>query len=102
MAIKQLFNIILVKALLMSCSSNKALPLDNSPTNTYKLNTIAFYNLENLFDTINDPLKNDEASPIMEIDPKMRGEVYWKKNKNIAKVISEIGQETAKNAPAVV
>ena len=33
----------------------------------YKIHTVAFYNLENLFDTINDPLKNDEASPIMEL-----------------------------------
>ena len=27
---------------------------------TYLVNTIAFYNLENLFDTINDPNINDE------------------------------------------
>ena len=32
----------------------------------YKIHTIAFYNVENLFDTINDVNKNDEASPIME------------------------------------
>ena len=34
----------------------------------YKIHTIAFYNVENLFDTINDVNKNDEASPIMEIE----------------------------------
>ena len=28
--------------------------------NNYMVNTIAFYNLENLFDTINDPTINDE------------------------------------------
>jgi hypothetical protein len=33
----------------------------------FKIHTVAFYNLENLFDTINDVNKNDEASPIMEI-----------------------------------
>ena len=33
----------------------------------FKIHTLAFYNLENLFDTINDVNKNDEASPIMEI-----------------------------------
>ena len=33
----------------------------------FKIHTIAFYNVENLFDTINDVNKNDEASPIMEI-----------------------------------
>ena len=31
----------------------------------YAIRTVAFYNLENLFDTINDVNKNDEASPIM-------------------------------------
>ena len=34
---------------------------------TYRVNTIAFYNLENLFDPENDPDKYDEASPIMEM-----------------------------------
>lgn len=34
---------------------------------SYKIRTVAFYNLENLFDTINDVNKNDEASPIMEM-----------------------------------
>ena len=33
-----------------------------------KFHTVAFYNVENLFDTINDVNKNDEASPIMEIE----------------------------------
>lgn len=69
---------------------------------SYKINTVAFYNLENLFDTINDPNKNDEASPIMEIKPALRGEVYKKKIANMAKVISEIGVKRAKNAPAVI
>lgn len=69
---------------------------------TYKVNTVAFYNLENLFDTINDPTKLDERSPIMELDKEMRGEVYWKKNHNMAKVISEIGVKEAKNLPALV
>ena len=33
----------------------------------FKVHTLAFYNLENLFDTINDTSKRDEASPIMEM-----------------------------------
>ena len=44
----------------------------------YKIHTIAFYNVENLFDTINDVNKNDEASPIMEIEDG-RSEIYNKK-----------------------
>ena len=41
----------------------------------FKIHTLAFYNLENLFDTINDVNKNDEASPIMEIKYN-RGKIY--------------------------
>ena len=47
----------------------------------FKIHTVAFYNLENLFDTINDPLKYDEASPIMEMKAN-RSEVYKKKIKS--------------------
>jgi len=67
----------------------------------FKVQTIAFYNLENLFDTENDPNKFDEASPIMEMKAN-REEVYLKKVENMAKVISEIGYEVSKNAPVVI
>lgn len=68
---------------------------------TFKIHTIGFYNLENLFDTINDPLKLDEYSPIMELKTN-RAESYKQKVKNMAKVISEIGAEDTKNAPAII
>ncbi len=45
----------------------------------FKIHTLAFYNLENLFDTINDINKNDEASPIMEIKYN-KGKIYKKKD----------------------
>jgi len=67
----------------------------------YQIKTVAFYNLENLFDTINDPTKNDEASPMMEIK-KGRSEVYKKKLNNMAKVISEIGLKASKNSPVLL
>ncbi|VAV82978.1 FIG00651353: hypothetical protein [hydrothermal vent metagenome] len=67
----------------------------------FKVHTIAFYNVENLFDTINDPNKFDEASPIMEIKFN-RGEIYKKKVKNMARVISEIGADVSKNAPVII
>ncbi|MCX7551102.1 endonuclease/exonuclease/phosphatase family protein [Xanthomarina sp. F2636L] len=68
---------------------------------TFKIHTVAFYNLENLFDTIDDTSKNDEASPIME----MKGDVeavYKKKVSNMARVISDIGADVAKNSPAII
>ncbi len=67
----------------------------------FKVHTIAFYNVENLFDTINDPNKFDEASPIMEMNFN-RQEVYKKKVKNMARVISEIGADVSNNAPAII
>ncbi|NNL15304.1 MAG: endonuclease/exonuclease/phosphatase family protein [Flavobacteriaceae bacterium] len=67
----------------------------------FKVQTIAFYNLENLFDTENDPGKFDEASPIMEMKVD-REEVYTKKVENMARVISEIGYEVSRNTPALI
>lgn len=67
----------------------------------YKVHTIAFYNLENLFDTINDPTKFDEASPMMELKAN-RGEIYKKKVKNMARVLADIGAEVTHNTPAII
>ena len=68
---------------------------------TYKVHTIAFYNVENLFDTINDPNKYDEASPMMELKFN-RTEIYKKKVKNMASVIAQIGAGFSKYAPAII
>ncbi|MDG4716129.1 MULTISPECIES: endonuclease/exonuclease/phosphatase family protein [Winogradskyella] len=68
----------------------------------YKIHTVAFYNLENLFDTINDPLKYDEASPIMEMHEANRAEVYVEKVKNMARVVADIGKEDTNNTPAII
>lgn len=68
---------------------------------TFKIHTIAFYNLENLFDTINDPTKFDEASPMMELKTN-RSEIYKKKIHNMAHVISDIGFEDTHNSPVAI
>ena len=67
----------------------------------YKIHTVAFYNLENLFDTVNDTEKNDEASPMMEIKAN-REEIYKKKVHNMARVIADIGSDTTGNTPALL
>lgn len=67
----------------------------------FKVHTVAFYNVENLFDTINNPNKFDEASPIMELNFN-RSEVYKKKVQNTARVISEIGADVSKNTPVII
>ena len=68
---------------------------------TYKVNTIAFYNLENLFDTENDPITfDDDRTP----DGKdhWTKEIYQDKLKNMAKVIAEIGADVSGTTPAII
>ncbi|MEP2936345.1 MAG: endonuclease/exonuclease/phosphatase family protein [Gilvibacter sp.] len=68
---------------------------------TYKVNTVAFYNVENLFDTENDPITfDDDRTP----DGKdhWTEDIYQSKLKNMAQVISEIGKEVTGKAPALL
>ena len=67
----------------------------------YSIRTIAFYNLENLFDTINDVTKEDEKSPMMELKFN-RSKVYWDKIDKLASTIAQIGKEKTKTSPAII
>ncbi|OEK09343.1 endonuclease [Flavivirga aquatica] len=67
----------------------------------FRIHTIAFYNLENLFDTINNPIKLDEFSPIMKLNAN-KSEAYKKKVYNMARVISDIGYDTTNNTPVLI
>lgn len=87
----------------LGCSAQKSVqnqPLSFDQTQ-FKIRTVAFYNLENLFDTINDTSIDDEASPIMEVKGS-RTQAYYAKLNNMAKVLSEIGQKDAKTAPTLI
>lgn len=67
----------------------------------YHIRTIAFYNLENLFDTKNDSLTfDDDRTP----DGKDHWTVdrYNKKIENLSKVISEIGSVTTMASPDII
>ncbi len=94
MKIKSLYFILL--SLLVSINS-----ISQNNERKFKIHTLAFYNLENLFDTINDTNKNDEASPIMEIKFN-RGKIYKKKISNLARVISEIGYDVTNRPPTII
>jgi len=64
----------------------------------YRIATIAFYNVENLFDCENDPLTfDDDRTP--EGKDHWTKEHYDQKIKNTAKVIAAIGADKSKNAP---
>ncbi len=69
--------------------------------NRYKIVTVAFYNVENLFDTQNDPVTfDDDRTP----DGKdhWTDDIYGKKINNMAKVISQIGADLTQTAPALI
>ena len=74
----------------------------NAQQKKYDIRTVAFYNVENLFDTINDPTKLDEKSPIMDMKEGRRAKAYEKKIHNMAKIISLIGKEKAHTSPAII
>lgn len=67
----------------------------------YQIRTVAFYNLENLFDTINDTSINDEASPMMELKSN-RSKVYWDKIDKLGSVIQQIGADKANTSPTLL
>lgn len=67
----------------------------------YSINTVAFYNVENLFDTINDPQTFDDDRTPKGRD-KWTSIIYKKKLQNIAKVISEIGRDISNSGPSII
>ena len=89
-------NYVLVLLLFQICIS-----FSQKNAKKYTIRTIAFYNLENLFDTINDLSINDEASPMMEMKFN-RSKVYWDKIDKLASTIAQIGLEDAKTSPAII
>lgn len=67
----------------------------------YKVGCVAFYNIENLFDTIQTPGVNDfEFTP--DGTNKWNSQRYFKKLENISDVISQIGNELFPGGPAVL
>jgi hypothetical protein len=69
---------------------------------SYKAGLIAFYNLENLFDTINNEGVLDEEFTPEGLD-RWTGEKYRKKLNNMAEAISRIGEDDGwKGGPAVL
>ncbi len=92
--------------ILWSCGTTQTTTKVNkrSTINTgkkYLARTIAFYNLENLFDTIDNPTTRDE-----DFTPNGRdhwtSEKYHKKLQNLATVIADIGKKETGTSPAVI
>ncbi len=93
-----------MKRILFACGFSLVCCLcysQNSAKKSYVISTIAFYNLENLFDTIDNPLKKDEYSPILQMKTN-KSEAYWEKIDNMARVLSEIGKAKTGKTAAVI
>lgn len=75
--------------------------LGNAQSKAFAIHTVAFYNFENCFDTINDPITNDD-----EWTPKgtqhWNGKKYSQKLQNLARVLSEIGTVENPNTPTFI
>ncbi|HNW97103.1 MAG TPA: endonuclease/exonuclease/phosphatase family protein [Bacteroidales bacterium] len=67
----------------------------------YKVACIAFYNQENLFDTINDPNINDEEF-LPDGKNKWNAKRYEEKLNHMSEAISQIGDEYVKGGPVIV
>lgn len=68
---------------------------------TFQIRTIAFYNVENLFDTLNDSLtRDDDRTP--DGKDQWTQKRYLKKIENTSKVIEEIGAETTNTSPDII
>lgn len=67
----------------------------------YQVAGIAFYNVENLFDTLNDPYVNDE-----DFTPgganNYTAEVYRQKLHNLATVLQQLGDKLTPDGPALI
>ena len=73
----------------------------NAQQKKYLIHTVAFYNFENLFDTINDLKTNDEEWTPTGLQ-RWTFQKYQKKLENLAKVLSEIGSAENPVAPTFI
>ena len=85
--------------ILAACGSGKQAVSTNSNGN-FQAVSIAFYNLENLFDTINQSNIDEEFLP----NGAMRwtGMKYKAKLKNMSYAISQIGKDITPNGPSII
>ena len=72
-----------------------------SQQKSFRIHTVAFYNFENLFDTINDPRTNDdEWTP--QGAQRWTFKKYQQKLQNLTRVLTEIGKPENTNSPTFI
>ena len=77
------------------------LPFSKEPNKDSNIYTIAFYNVENLFDTIDDPNKHDDDF-LPGSEKRWTNKRYKKKIYKLGTAISQIGKERSGKSPILV
>lgn len=91
----------LLSFLIFLLISTNSLFAQSTVKHKYKIACIGFYNLENFFDTINDPLINDEE--FLPTGSKLyTGKVYLDKLNNLSEVISQLGMDETPDGVAIL
>ena len=75
---------------------------DPAPGGPQETASVAFYNVENLFDTRDDPANDGDDEYLPTADKRWDEARYAKKVDDLARVISELGGGTASGGPALV
>ena len=91
MRIKNLFALLVVLFAITNAKSQQK---------KFIVHTVAFYNFENLFDTINNPNNDEEWTPTGA--QHWTSDKYKQKLKNLARVLSEIGTGENPNSPTLI
>lgn len=97
------YPITMKKLLTLALLSILSLPVfaQDTDTDAYEVSAIGFYNLENLFDTIDTPDVNDwDYHPESRL--KWNTERYYAKQANMAKVIAQLGTELTPDGLAIL
>jgi hypothetical protein len=84
--------------ILIFCSSETSSQKSN---HHFKICIAAFYNLENLYDTTNNPLVNDDDFTLKGIK-KYSNKIYMDKIDRLSKVIAEIGTDKTADGAAIL
>jgi hypothetical protein len=91
------FRLLLLCSLLFLSLSAQA----QNATSKYQVTAVAFYNFENLFDTLDDPKKLDEDFTPSGVNH-YTGPVYKAKLHNLATVLSQLGTDVTPDGPAII